>query len=597
MRQAYRISALFIASVFFVLLYAGGSAMAFAVENQKADDPCSSDAILSEMFSYYPVPIGISPDGKRVLERARPVGSNHATLLVLDVGTNRVLRTLTWKESMAHILWRPDGWTISFSQDTATNRRRLFLWNLRDGTTKIVKTPQTSNQPLVLWSPDGTKLAFGQEFKATVIVSADGSNPPVTYGGQYSMFAWSVDSRELALAPDDESHQVFIADALSSQLIRRITLHNVGKVLDVAWQPRADLLILIEAKDGMRYLESYDIAKDDERVMFSEKADLRSPAWLPPGYGFLFQKYQDGIEDLYMSPEIPGGTLRRLVPDGTSNYLGLLAGGKTIAVTHRGQEAMQILKVSLDEPSSQVLASAHLSALGSVAPHRVYVTSFDGKKVPILVWRSPFGRPGSRSVVVRVHANLHGVETPLWQEDVQIYLKHGVDFIGVNYRGTPGYGNAFEGAEDSQGRSRDVLAACDYARTALNIPVDRIVLLGHSDGAKIALGAALIAPRSVGILALVSLPGLPKDWTTYGHPGQEPPHIVLALHGEKDQLLSPERARTLIEKALGLGALSPNSERWRVIPNEDHVLHLDQSWAFVHSTVMHELHLVSCASR
>jgi hypothetical protein len=430
-------------------------------------------------------------------------------------------------------------------------------------------------------------------------VNADGSNPPVIYGGKYSMFAWSANSRELALAPDDDSHQLIIADALSPRVIRRITLHNTGKVLDVAWQPRADLLILIGAKDGVRYLEKYDITKGDERVMFSERADLRSPAWLPPGYGFLFQKYQDGIEDLYMSPEIPGSKLRRLVPDGTSNYLGLLVGGQAIAVTHRGQESMQILKVSLDDRSSKVLASAHLSALGSVTPQRVDITSFDGMKVPILVWRSPFGKSESRSVVIRVHANLHAVETPLWQEDIQIYLKHGVDFIGVNYRGLPGYGNDSANAGDNQyqGQSRDVVAACDYARTVLKIPVDRIVLLGHSNGAKIAVGAALMAPQSMGILVLVSLPGLPKDWITYGHPGQQRPGMVLALHGERDQMLSPDRARALIEKALGPDALVPRSKRWQVIPNEDHVLHLDQSWAFVHSTIMGELHLVSCVRR
>jgi dipeptidyl aminopeptidase/acylaminoacyl peptidase len=407
------------------------------------------------------------------------------------------------------------------------------------------------------------------------------------------MFDWSADSRQLALVPEGELHQIIIVDVSSPHPVRRIATNTPGKVLDVAWHPRKNMLILLEQKDGSRYFIDYDYTKETEHILFSRNSDLRSPAWLPPGQGYIFQWYRHGVGKLFIGSEQAGGEPRRLPPDGTSVFLGLLPGGKAIAVTHRGEGSVQILKVSLQKSAPEVLATAHISALGAVKPKQIYVKSFDGTRVPILVWRSPSSKPRSRAVVVRVHADLHSAETPLWQEDIQMYLKHGVDFIAVNYRGSPGYGTDFEKAGDSEKRSRDVVAACEYAHSVLSIPYDRIALFGHSNGATIALGAALLQPLHVGVLVLVSLPGLPQGWHTYaGARGR--PLVVLALHGEKDQILPSALARSLIEKVFGSDVLIPVSEHWQIIPNEDHVLHLESSWAFVHSTVLRQLNPNSC---
>jgi Tol biopolymer transport system component len=560
--------------------------------------PCSADFIFSEMFSYYPVPIGVSSDGMRILEQARPSGSEDTTLLVLNVPTQKIVRKLEWKGPVVHLSWRPDGWSISFfSRDAGTNLRRLFVWSLRDGTVRLIRTPQTSNQPLVRWSPDGSKLAFAQEFRAIVIVTADGSGEPVIYPGHYSMFAWSADSRQLALVPDDQSHQVIIADASSPRVLRRVTTHTSGKVLDVAWQPRTTFLMLLETKEGIRYLNAYDAGTETERVLYSAKADLRSPAWLPPGHGFLFNRNTAGVSELFLGSEQAGIEPRPLVSGGSANFLSLFPDGKAIAVTYRGEASIQVMKVFLYRAGTEMLASARLSALAAIRPKKISVTSFDGMKIPILLWESPLGQHESRSVVIRVHANLESPEMPLWQEDIQTYLKHGVDFMGVNYRGTAGFGIDFQNAGDTLARARDVVAACEYAHISLRIPYDRIVVLAHSNGAKIALEAALLAPHRMGMLVLVSLPGVPVDWMKYRDRENARPRVILGIHGEKDAMLSPLRGRALIEKVFGPDALGPTGEHWFVIPDETHVLEQDRSWAFVHATILRQLRSPLCAVR
>ena len=562
--------------------------------NTSRNDPCPNSTILSEMRSYYPVPISASPDGKLVVARAKPEGSSDSGLVVIDPGTGKTIRTLKWSEPMIHVLWRPDGLSISFfSQESGTNLRHLIIWNLRDGTTREVLTPPTFNQPHALWSPDGSRFAFSQETKGIVIVSAAGPAQPVLYPGKFAIFAWSSDSLELALVPEDDSHQIVLVDSTSFRQIRRVTTSTSGKVVDIAWHPRQNMLVLLDHKDGSRDLLDYDITKGTEHILYSWTMDMRAPAWLPPGQGFIFQRLQNGKGELFIGSEDDRMQLRMLPLDGISDFREVLPDERTIVVTHRGTGPVEILKVPLDASTPKIFATGNLSALGTVSPEQVFVSSPDGMKIPLLVWRSPYGNEKSRAVVLRVHGNLHGAETPDWQEDIQMYMKHGVDFIGVNYRGSSGYGSEFEKAGNDEERERDVLAACEYAHSALGIPYERIVVLGHSNGATIALGAGLLQPDKMGILVIVSLPGPPRGWQALV--GRNRGGLrVLALHGGNDRIVPPIVAQRFIEKAFGPDVLAPADKHWYVLKDEDHVLHLDSSWAVVHSVVLGQLGLIAC---
>jgi len=73
-------------------------------------------------------------------------------------------------------------------------------------------------------------------------------------------------------------------------------------------------------------------------------------------------------------------------------------------------------------------------------------------------------------------------------------------------RGSSGYGSAFERAGNDEQRARDVVAASDYAHSVLGGWYDRIVVLGHSYGATIALAAGL--PDHMGIFGSGFLAGL-----------------------------------------------------------------------------------------
>jgi len=58
---------------------------------------------------------------------------------------------------------------------------------------------------------------------------------------------------------------------------------------------------------------------------------------------------------------------------------------------------------------------------------------------------------------------------------------------------------------------------------------------------------------------------------------------ILALHGGNDRNVPPAVAQRFIEKAFGSDVLAPVDKHWCVLKDEDHVLHLDSSWAVEHA--------------
>lgn len=176
-----------------------------------------------------------------------------------------------------------------------------------------------------------------------------------------------------------------------------------------------------------------------------------------------------------------------------------------------------------------------------------------------------------------------------------MYLKHSVDFSLPSTTGAPQDTAAILRRREMTSSARGTLSPrATNAHSALGIPYERVVVLEHSNDATIAMGAGSIQPDHMGILVLASLPGLPQGWQKYGSAEHKRPHTILALHGEKDRHLAVPFARALIEKVFGEDVLVPLPQNWQVLTDEDHVLHLDSSWAVVRATILRELGFLSC---
>ena len=114
----------------------------------------------------------------------------------------------------------------------------------------------------------------------------------------------------------------------------------------------------------------------------------------------------------------------------------------------------------------------------------------EGNKGPCLVW---------------IHGGPLQQHRPEYQGNLQVFLKHQISVIGINYRGSTGSGVAFERADDGEKRVSavdDIVEVISWIACTLHPTA--IVLYGHSYGAVLAFCAASRCPH----LSVVSESGL-----------------------------------------------------------------------------------------
>jgi predicted esterase len=122
-----------------------------------------------------------------------------------------------------------------------------------------------------------------------------------------------------------------------------------------------------------------------------------------------------------------------------------------------------------------------------------------------------------------------------------------------------------------------VIAARNFAEREMGVPPERIVLLGHSYGARLVAEAVRRDPRPVGTIVLLSY----VQTAAAPHDQTRRPRVV-AFHGENDIALAPAEARRLLVDRFSVDAL----ERFVEIPREGHTFRRVESWARVYAALL-----------
>lgn len=119
--------------------------------------------------------------------------------------------------------------------------------------------------------------------------------------------------------------------------------------------------------------------------------------------------------------------------------------------------------------------------------------SFDGLEIPGLLWR-PHGTSNVTNVpaLVWVHGGPGGRLAKGYKGRIQYFVNHGYVVLGVNYRGSSGFGKEFFNADHRKhGREPlwDCVAAKRYLASLNYVDASRIGIIGASFGGYMALAA------------------------------------------------------------------------------------------------------------
>jgi dipeptidyl aminopeptidase/acylaminoacyl peptidase len=122
----------------------------------------------------------------------------------------------------------------------------------------------------------------------------------------------------------------------------------------------------------------------------------------------------------------------------------------------------------------------------------------DGMIIPNVLWK-PHQASAARKVpaLVWVHGGPGGQTQPAYSATIQYLVNHGYAVLGINNRGSSGYGKTFVAADDKKhGREPlwDCVDAKKYLRSLDYVDADRIGIIGGSYGGYMVLAALAFQP-------------------------------------------------------------------------------------------------------
>jgi dipeptidyl aminopeptidase/acylaminoacyl peptidase len=133
-----------------------------------------------------------------------------------------------------------------------------------------------------------------------------------------------------------------------------------------------------------------------------------------------------------------------------------------------------------------------------VESEEISFKSFDGLEIPCLLWRPHDASASCKApALVWVHGGPGGQTRKGYAGAVQFLVNQGYVVLGVNHRGSSGFGKAFEAAADRK-QGREPLWDCVEARRFLAtldfVDESRIAIIGGSFGAYMTMAALAFHP-------------------------------------------------------------------------------------------------------
>lgn len=442
-------------------------------------------------------------------------------------------------------VWLPDGNSLIVSQEIAES---IQLWQVsRDGTVARRLTHDPGDHLEVRPSPDGQFLAYTHKpdddfgrWELRLLELASGKIIPLTGAPQQKDWSprWSPDGSQIAFFSQRSGfNELWLIPvrggargAAQPGEPRQLT-HTGLEIADPAWSPDGTRLACTVNHLGARRLAVVSLADGEVSELSSLPGVYSLPCWSPDG-SFLTAEFE--------SPTTP--------PD----------------LYRIGLDSQRRTQLTFSNPPA-------LQALPLLELESVVYPGAGGLEIHGLLYRP---RKSNRAAIVHPHGGPNDQYTYEWDIFDQYLAAKGYTILAPNYRGSTGYGVAFEQANYADWGGSDTidcLNAATFLHELPGIDPSRIGMMGTSYGAyMVACGLSrdpdyrlACGISKFGDASLISSWALAERSTRQytemmlGHPArsrkvyQEGSPIlqvdqvhspVLVLHGLLDDIVPPEAA-------------------------------------------------------
>lgn len=322
----------------------------------------------------------------------------------------------------------------------------------------------------------------------------------------YQIGALSRDERYLALekARTTNDNELYVYDRQTKKRAH-VSAHKGDAQFSAQEFDPASKSLLYLTNDGSEFmrLRSYVIASGKHEDVQSENWDIVYSYYSHNGkYRVVainddgstrFEVYEVSSAARVKLPTLPSGEIRG-VSIGRSEQ-------RMIFFVNGDRQPSELYILEFGQPDAQRLThslSASIEQADLVESSVVRFKSFDGLEIPNILWKPLQANAGNKlPAIVLVHGGPGGQTTRAYNYVAQFLANNGYVILGINNRGSSGYGKTFFAADDRKhGREPlwDCVEAKKYLQSLDYVDADRIGIMGGSYGGYMTLAALAFKP-------------------------------------------------------------------------------------------------------
>ena len=461
-----------------------------------------------------------SPDGKNIVFVSNITGRNNLWLVSAAGGWPTQLTVSDQRQS--HPTWSPDGKWIAYQSDYDGDEQwDIFFVSPKTGqVVNVTKTREIAEENPV-WSPDGRYLAYLVKPKTSSSPEIDVFDTLMRETKHITSATpadklnanplWSKDGKFIVYTQEEAkgtNSNILIAD-LATRKSTLLTPHQ-GERLFAADDISPDgkrVLITSNAGNGYENAGLLDISTKQIIWLTEEKWAVSGGHFSPDGKSLTLRANIDGNSAIYIHDLASGQNKEVPLPKGVNSFGGagsaFSSDGSRILYFHNGPNAPNDAWVYdlVSGKSTQVTQSlmAGIPAEHFVEPFLVHYPSRDGKWTISALLYVPrnMQRNGQNAAIVYIHGGPTSQTVNSFNRFIQHIVNQGYMVIAPNYRGSTGYGKAFQDAnlfDMGGGDLQDVLSAADFLKQTGFPDPKKLIAMGGSYGGYLTMMAVTKAP-------------------------------------------------------------------------------------------------------
>lgn len=455
-----------------------------------------------------------SRDEKQVLFNSNASGIFNAYVLPVGGGTPRALTSSTTDSTYAVGFFYNDD-RILFTRDQGGNEQNHLYVRELDGAERDLTPGAKLKAAFAGWQPDGKAFYVStneRDPKYFDLYRYDAQTYARTLVYQNetgrTVSAISRDGRYLAL---DKPNTTADSDVYLYDVQTRETKH-ISRHQGTASYSAEDFdpdskRLLFATNDGGEFtrIRAYDLATGAVTDLEQADWDIAGTGYSRNGRHRISYVNEDGSIRMRVVdsatgkpvalPKTGGAEMRGAVFSDSGNLVAFYVNGdrspnNLYVHDFRSNKATQLTRSLSPEIDPNDLVEAEV----------VRFTSFDGTVIPSIFYK-PKGASNANKVpaVVYVHGGPGGQTMRGYNAQIQYLVNHGYAVLGINNRGSSGYGKTFFTADDRK-HGQEPLWDCVEAKTWLAslgwVDPGRIGIMGGSYGGYMTLAALAFRPEA-----------------------------------------------------------------------------------------------------